>query len=77
MWDDKGLSFKREKLSPANIFESWDCTVFLIEVSLRIAFDILMNVVWNKKLASAWKKESIYLFCISDDVNYRPKVTTK
>lgn len=47
--DGIGLSFKGEKLSPANIFESWDFTVFLTEELFRIEFDILMNVFWNKK----------------------------
>lgn len=51
MLDGKGLSFekdlslRREKLSAANIFESWDCTVFLMEELLKIASGILMNVV--------------------------------
>lgn len=73
----KGYHLREEKLSPANIFESWDCTVFLVEELLRIVFGILMNVAWNKKLASDWKTESIYLFCISEEVHYRPKVTAK
>lgn len=73
----KGYHLREEKLSPANIFESWDCTEFLVEELLRIVFGILMNVAWNKKLASDWKNESIYLFCISGGVHYRPKVTAK
>lgn len=40
----KGYHLREEKLSPANIFESWDCTEFLVEELLRIVFGILMNV---------------------------------